>query len=105
MELDSNVVIDDGIDHYGTSHKLILEGDQAIRVQTYDAEPYLRYAAQKRIENAGKSWGDGQSVGVIPIPELNQINAKYQDSEMRKVAVLCWLRENPAFVCFDKFLK
>lgn len=105
MELESNVEIDEGVDHYGVRHKLILEGDQAVRVQSFDASQMIEAAKAERAATAGASWGDGRKIGTIPMPILNQINDRFKTAEERKVAIVCWLRENPSFVTFDKFLK
>ena len=105
MELDANVVIDDGVNAYGIRRQIILEGDQAVSKLTYDAQPLLEAAHNARIATAGDRWGDGHFVGVIPIAELTRINAAYPGAEERKHQILSWLRDNPKLVTFDKFLK
>ena len=90
---------------YGIARDVRVEGDNVITKQTYDAAPLLKFAADARIANEGKRWGDGHFVGIIPIAELTRINEMYQGAEARKHAILSWLRDNPKLVTFDKFLK
>lgn len=105
MELDANVTIDEGVNAYGIRRQIILEGDQAVSKLTYDAAPLLEEAHQRRIASAGDRWGDGHHVGTIPMAELAKIMETYGSAEERKHAILCWLRDNPKLVTFDKFLK
>ena len=105
MELASNVTIDEGFNPYGIHKSIILEGDQAVTKLTYDAQPLLDDAHARRVATAGDRWGDSHHIGTIPIAELTRINDTYKSAEERKHAILCWLRDNPKMVSFDKFLK
>lgn len=92
-------------DEYGIAKELKIEDNNLITKYTYDAQPMIAAAEQARIATAGKRWGDGQFVGVIPMAELQRINQTYQGAEERKHAILTWLRDNPKLVTFDRFLK
>lgn len=92
-------------DEHGIATEMIVEDNNFITKQTYDAEPLLEAAQKARIATAGEKWGDGHFVGVIPLPELHRINQTYAGAEERKHAILSWLRDNPKLVTFDKFLK
>ena len=72
-------------------------------VKTYDAEPLLQMAAAERAATAGERWGEMRKVGTIPMAEL----AKFfrQDGGFDKARCVAWLKQNPAFVTFDKVLK
>lgn len=72
-------------------------------VKTYDAEPFLEMAAAERNATAGERWGEMRKVGTIPIAEL----AKFyrQDGGFDSKRCVAWLKQNPAFVTFDKVLK
>ena len=72
-------------------------------VKTYDAEPFLEMAAAERAHTAGQRWGDMRKVGTIPMAEL----AKFfrQDGGFDGKRCVAWLKQNPAFVTFDKVLK
>ncbi len=73
-------------------------------VKTYDADPYLKYAAEARAMTAGQNWGPmGRHVGVIPMAELGQMMRR--DGQFDKKEVRKFLRKNPAFVTFEKYLK
>lgn len=97
--------IAESANEYGISNDMRVEGDQFVTKQTYDAAPFLEMAHAARVATAGDSWGDGHHVGTIPMAELNRIQQTYQSAEERKHQILCWLRDNPKMVTFDKFLK
>ena len=108
--MDNNVgsfTVDEGIDAYGTRKKLIFDGDQIVGKVSYDATEMLKEAAEARAVTSTDRWkeGLGTRIGMIPMPELDRINAKFRSQEERTHAVLCWLRDNPHLVTFDKFLK
>ena len=90
---------------YGISKDMRIEDGSLVTRHTYDAEPMIEAAAQARIMSAGRRWGDGQFVGIIPMAELTRINEVFHSAEERKHAILTWLRDNPKLVTFDKFLK
>lgn len=72
-------------------------------VKTYDAEPFLREAAEARRMTEGQRWGEMRHVGYIPNAEL----AKFyrQDGGFDTSRCVAWLKQNPAFVTFTKVLK
>lgn len=97
--------IDEGVDRYGVRQELIFQGDEVVSKLTYDAGPMIEAAKAERSASAGDRWGDGRKVGTIPMAVLNQINQTYQGREEREKQILLWLRQNEAFVTFDKFMK
>lgn len=105
MEPIESFTLNEGKDAYGVSHTLTFEGDQLVRKQTFDAEPILEAAKAERNATAGERWGEGRKVGTIPMAIYNQILQTYQGREAREQAILSFLRQNQAFVTFDKFLK
>ena len=105
MEHVGNFVMDEGVDSYGTRKTIIFDGDQVVTKRTYDAEPLLREAHASRAATAGQRWkgGVGDRVGVIPMAVYADLLGK--PKEERQKFLTDWLKANPAFVCFDKFLK
>ena len=103
--MDGNFSVDRGYDAYGNHTQVIVEGDQLVRKTTFDAEPLLREAHAERVATEGKRWGEGvgTKVGTIPMAVYAQFLTR--PTEERQKFLLQWLRENPAFVTFDKFLK
>lgn len=99
------VTINEGADKYGTQHTTILQDDEIVFKQTFDAEPIMEAAKAERIATADQRWGEGRKVGTIPMPIYNWILKKYKGREEREYAVLSWLRANQNFVTFEKFLK
>lgn len=71
--------------------------------KTYDAEPFLKVAAEHRALTDGQRWGEGRFVGTIPPAELATMMRR--DGTIRPEAVTAWLKANPAMVAFSKFLK
>ena len=98
--------VDDGVHAYGVHRQVTFEGDQVVTKLTYDAEPLLEAAKAERIATAGNRWGEGvgTKVGTMPMAVYTEF-MKVQSAEERQKFILKWLRENPAFVTFDKFLK
>lgn len=71
--------------------------------KSYDAEPYLKHAEMHRQATEGMNWGAGKKVGTIPPAVLGEMMR--QDGGLDQERLKKWLRDNPAFVCYDKFLK
>jgi hypothetical protein len=69
----------------------------------YDAEPFLKTAAEQRAVTAGECWGEMRHVGFVPMAELATMMR--QDGGIDQVRLRAWLKANPALVTFDKFLK
>ena len=72
-------------------------------VKSYDAEPLLEIAAAERNATAGERWGEMRKVGSIPMAVLGQFMR--QDGGFDARRCVAWLKQNPAFVSFDKVLK
>jgi hypothetical protein len=104
MEPIESFTMDEGTDAYGTRKKVIFEGDRIVVNHSFDAKPFIEQAKAERIATDGQRWGDGRKVGTMPMAIYNEY-LKIPGSEERKKFVLKWLRNNPAFVTFDRFLK
>lgn len=96
--------LNEGYDRHGTHTEFIFEGDQVVRKQTFDAEPFLEAAHAERVATAGERWGEMRKVGTIPMAVYAHAMT-IKDQEERRKYILKWLRENPAMVSFEKFLK
>lgn len=80
------------------------EDGKVINVKTYDAEPFLEIAHEMRIETQGQRWNPlGTHVGFIPMAELGKFMR--QDGGFDKRRLREWLKKNPKFVTFEKYLK
>jgi len=70
----------------------------------YDAEPFLKHAAEQRALTEGQRWGEGpRYVGTIPPAEFAKMLR--QDGGFDRSRVMAWLKANPALVTFSKALK
>lgn len=81
---------------HGVDGKVVIE-------KSYDAQPLLDDAAERRAVTAGQRWGDMRHVGFIPMAELATMMRR--DGTLDQASVMAWLKKNPALVTFDKFLK
>ena len=68
----------------------------------YDAEPFLKAAAEERAVTRGERWGEMRKVGTIPMAELATMMRR--DGTIRPEAVTAWLKRHEAMVSFEKFL-
>ena len=103
-EIMQNLVFDIGLNAMGVHNEVRLEGDQIISKKTFDAEPYLKEAAQARIDTAGKGWGEGRIVGTIDPIAYGRIG-QIKDRQERDKAILDYFRDRPAMVKFDRYYK
>jgi hypothetical protein len=63
----------------------------------------LKACAEERAVTAGQRWGELRKVGTIPMSELAKMMR--QDGTIDKNRAAAWLKQNPAFVTYDNFLK
>lgn len=105
MEHIGNFVMDEGVDPYGTRKQIIFDGDQVVTKRTYDAELLLREAHAARAATAGDRWGEGVGTRVGTIPMAVYCDLMTMPAGERQAFLIKWLKANPAFVTFDKFLK
>ena len=88
----------------GVTERTHFEDDSIVIQKTFDAQPHLEYAQQARESTAGQGWGNGRMIGHIPPAFYGQL-LLIEDPKDRQKAVMTFLRENPAFVMFDRALK
>lgn len=89
----------------GVKTTITEEGEYVIKSQTFDAEPILDEVRELRERLEGQRWGEGKLVGKIPLPYYYKHIHGIRDKKERNMAVLKFLRENPMFVAYDKYLK
>ncbi len=99
-----SVTLDHGVNRHGIHTKLIFQGDEVVKKQTFDAAPFLEMAHAQRVATAGDRWGEMRKVGTIPMAIYVQA-LEIKDQKDRQRYILRWLKENPLMVTFDKFLK
>jgi hypothetical protein len=76
--------------------------DKTVYQKQYDAEPFLKAAAEERAATRGERWGEGRKVGTIPMAVISEFMR--QDGTIRPERVIAWLKQNQAMVTFEKFL-
>ena len=91
--------VDEGVNAYGVRKTVHFDGDQVVSEFSYDAEPIIEQCKEERVVSAGE-----RKIGALPPTVLAQAFAIPSVDE-RKKFILNYLRANPAFVSFDKFLK
>lgn len=106
MESIGSFKIDEGVDAFGTRTEIIFDGEQVVNKRSFDAAPLLKEAAEARAVTAGDRWkeGLGTRVGTVPMA-IYQDALRIQGVEERNKYLLNWIRQNPHFCTFDKFLK
>lgn len=106
MESIGSFKIDEGVDAFGTRTEIIFDGEQVVNKRSFDAAPLLKEAAEARAVTAGDRWkeGLGTRVGTVPMA-IYQDAMRIQGVEERNKYLLNWIRQNPHFCTFDKFLK
>ena len=79
-----------------TENKVVIQ-------KTEDVEPLLDACAAERAATAGQRWGEMRKVGSIPM----SVVAKFmrQDGGFDARRCVDWLKDNPAFITFDRVLK
>lgn len=103
--VEQSVITDEGIDQYGTRHQLHIDrGGQLVHQRTFDAQPFLDLAAEDRAQTRGQQWGDMRKVATIPMALYAQIMTMPTKTEQTK-AVREFIKDNPAFCTFEKYLK
>jgi hypothetical protein len=79
------------------------EDGKVVIQKTYDAEPFLEAAKEIRAQTSGDRWGFGKHVGFIPMAELATMFRQDGGFDMKRAHA--FLKKNPAFVTFEKYLK
>ena len=93
--------------HNGVTTTLSFEGDALIVNKQWDAEPYLKAAAEERSATAGERWGEGRKVFHLPEAEYGRYLKETRGwSRQDKSAWLKrWALEHPLLISFDKYIK
>ena len=81
-----------------TVHK---DESKVVFEKAYDAEPLLDYAKALREKTQGQTWGDGRVIGTVPMAICSQFIR--EDGRLDAKQLTQWIRENPHFICFDRF--
>jgi hypothetical protein len=106
MESIGSFKIDEGVDAFGTRTEIIFDGEQVVNKRSFDAAPLLKEAAEARAVTASDRWSEGLGtrVGTVPMA-IYQDALRLSNVEERNKYLLNWIRQNPHFCTFDKFLK
>lgn len=100
-----HATVDEGLDPVtGIRTIYRFEGDQVVCQRIYDAEPYLKRAQEMRERNAGKAWGEGKEVGVLPPWVASRIIPIEDDAERERLTKE-FFRQNPAFLAYEAYIK
>jgi len=70
--------------------------------KTYDPTDMVEHAKTMRIESEGQRWGEFRQIGIIPMAELSKM---MRHDDVSKQELHKWLKKNPEYVTFSKFLK
>ena len=78
-------------------------GNRVVIEKSYDASALKDLCAAERNATDGQRWGEWRKVGSVPMAELATMMR--QDGTLDQKRAAAWLKKNPAFVTFNKFLK
>lgn len=97
--------VDDVTD--GVTTTLHFQGDDLIVQKAYDAEPYLKAAAEERAATAGERWGEGRKVFTLPPAEYGRFltENRGKSQEERRKWLRNWAQQNPLLVTYERYLK
>lgn len=79
-----------------TENKVVIQ-------KTEDVEPLIKACAEERAYTQGETWGEMRKVGSIPMSVVSKFMR--QDGGFDQKRCLDWLKQNPAFITFDRVLK
>lgn len=91
----------------GVTTTLHFQGQDLIVQRQWDAEPFLKAAAEERARTQGERWGEMRKVFTLPPAEHGRflVETRGQSSKEKQQWLRKWAAENPALVGFDRYLK
>ncbi len=96
--------LDEGTDAYGVNTRLIFQGDEVIKHQSYDMSAHIERATAIRNATEGERWGEMRHVLHLGPLEYAEISAiKDQSERLKRIRKMA--REKPNLVTFSKYLK
>lgn len=99
-----NVNIDEGVDAYGTRTQILFEGDDLIVKKSFDGKALADHCQEINKATAGEKWGEMRHVGTLPMAVYGKALAIKENKERMKF-IKNWLRENPHFITFNRYMK
>lgn len=96
--------VDEGYDAYGTHTKVKFENDQIVKIKSFDAKPLIEQCKAERLATEGEKWGEMRKVGTIPMAIYSQMLTMKDQTERTKF-VRQWLKQNTAFITFDRYAR
>jgi len=104
MEIKDSFVLDEGVDAFGTRTQIKFYSDQIQKIQTFDGNALADACTEERNATRGERWGEMRKVASIPMAVYGKA-LEIKDNRERIKYIKNWLRENSAFITFDKYLK
>lgn len=99
-----NVTVDEGVDAYGTRTQLHFEGDSLIVQKSFDGKGLADHCKDINNATSGQRWGEMRHVGTLPMVIYAKASA-IRDNKERLAFIKGWLRQNPHFITFDRYMK
>lgn len=99
-----SVTVDEGVDAYGTRTQLHFQGDDLIVQKSFDGKSLADLCTAERNATAGQRWGEMRKVGTLPMVVYAQASA-IKDNRERMTFIRNWLKQNPHFITFDRYMK
>jgi hypothetical protein len=99
-----NVSIDEGVDAYGTHTKMSFEGDSLIVTKSFDGKSLADRCKALNNATSGERWGEMRKVAEIPMVIYAQASM-IKDNKARMQYIKNYLRQNPDFITFNRYMK
>lgn len=99
-----NVTVDEGVDEYGTRTQLHFEGESLIVQKSFDGQGLADQCKAINNATAGQRWGEMRHVGTLPMAIYGKALAM-KDNKERMTFIRNYLKQNPHFITFDRYMK
>lgn len=99
-----NVTVDEGVDAYGTRTQIHFEGDSLIIQKSFDGHELAEQCKAINKATEGQRWGEMRHVGTLPMAVYGKALA-FKDNRERIKYIKDWLRQNPDFITFGRYMK
>lgn len=98
------ITVDEGVDAYGTRTQIHFQGDSIITQKSFDGQGLADRCKELNRETAGQRWGEMRKVAEIPMLIYAKA-CQIKDNKARMQYIRDYLKQNPAFITFDRYMK
>jgi hypothetical protein len=91
----------------GVTTTLHFQGESLIVQKTWDAQPWLKAAAEERAATQHEGWGEGRKVFTLPPAEYGRFLKETQNKTQKEKQnwLKTWAIQNPLLVGYERYIK